>query len=445
VYCASHGNDISPSPSATAEQLEKVLSAVPAGIVFFELDPQPRVQYANDRLYDIFGLPRGDGSALVAYVARMAGVDPDLLIEVRSLRPAEPGREPWSRVFPVTRADGSRFWIRAIMAKRLQGEGEPPVYSCVVTDVTQQVLTERAFNRQRDLYRLVMEDLDEVLFEYDIDADTMHFYNVSGLSHGVYEVMTGYTAYVRRGTFIAPEFIEDYLSILHGATRSDTTSTYDLRANLIGDEMRWWRNTYKLVGGEDGTVQRVIGLVREATEEQLLKERLEAERELAQNLEERASTDVVTGLLNRRALKERVESVLAERQRAAFLMLDLDDFKGVNDELGHQMGDRLLGDLGAALKHLFRAGDVIGRLGGDEFVVFLPGVNQYSAAAARAEAIIAAVAEVREQLGIDRAIGISIGIAMAPTDGHDFQTLYASADSALYTAKEQGKDRFIFS
>lgn len=425
-------------------QVEQVLGSVPAGIAFFDLDDQElHIYYANDHLYDIFGVLFGDEEELRVCAAALTHETPDLLPALLELAPGYQ-KTPWTRVLHTTRCDGSGFWVQMVVMAQPRTAAGLPSYSCMMMDVTNQVLTEKAFNRQRDLYRLVMEDIEEIIFEYDIAPDTMHLYNAHGLSRGVFEVTTDYVTYVRSGNMVAEGYVESYLEMLHPQRSFVGTSIFDFNANLIGDEFRWWRSVYKVIAGDDGEPKRVIGLVREVTEEQRLKKQLREEHELARNLEAQASIDSATGLLNRRVLKIRIEGSLLEHQRAAFLMLDLDDFKGVNDQLGHQMGDAVLLQLGKALKEICRDTDIVGRLGGDEFVVFLSGVNQYSAAAGKAEAIIDAMQKICEELGLERSLGISVGIAMAPADGLDFQSLYASADDALYLAKAQGKDRFVF-
>lgn len=423
---------------------EQVLGSVPAGIAFFDLDDRRlHIHYANARLYDIFGVLFGEEDELCARATALTHETPSLFPELLELTPGYQ-KTPWTRILHTTRYDGSGFWVQMVVTAQLRVDNGPHSYSCVMMDVTNQVLTERAFNRQRDLYRLLMEDVEEIIFEYDIGPDTMHLYNARGLSRGVFEVTTDYIAYVCNGDMLAEEYTESYIEMLRPRGSFAGTDIFDFNANLIGDEFRWWRSVYKVISDEGGEPKRVIGLIREVTEEQRLKEQLREEHELARNLETQASIDSATGLLNRRVLKIRIEESLLDHQRAAFLMLDLDDFKGVNDQMGHQMGDAVLLKLGQALKELCRDTDIVGRLGGDEFVVFLSGVNQYSAAASKAEAIIGSMKKICDELRLERRLGISVGVAMAPADGLDFQNLYASADDALYLAKAQGKDRFVF-
>jgi diguanylate cyclase (GGDEF)-like protein len=152
-----------------------------------------------------------------------------------------------------------------------------------------------------------------------------------------------------------------------------------------------------------------------------------------------ASHDVLTGLANRSLLREYVESALAAmtwtERRMGLILLDLDRFKEVNDTLGHHYGDALLQQVGPRLRLALREGDSIARLGGDEFVVVLAQIDGADEAVAIAERMkdVLAAPFVVDSLNLD--VQASIGIAVSPEDGGDFDTLLQHADIAMYTAK----------
>jgi diguanylate cyclase (GGDEF)-like protein len=159
----------------------------------------------------------------------------------------------------------------------------------------------------------------------------------------------------------------------------------------------------------------------------------------------RAKHDALTGLLNRGGLMEAVDSGLTAAARngkpLALLFLDLDNFKGVNDTFGHAVGDRLLKSVADRLKRELCAGDVAARIGGDEFVV-LAAAPTDEQATARGQLLIGAIASTYPLGdGISAAVGVSIGIAMAPEHGIDPEGLLAVADAALYEAKSSGKSQ----
>src|SRR6185295_9930355 len=124
----------------------------------------------------------------------------------------------------------------------------------------------------------------------------------------------------------------------------------------------------------------------------------------------------------------------------SILFCDMDRLKRINDELGHDTGDRVLRQVGMALRRSLRAQDMIGRYGGDEFVVVLPNLTRETAFD-RADALVNAIQTLNESLPDDLAIGLSVGIATYPFDAADYHTLVKVADQAMYLAKNAGGGR----
>src|SRR4030042_2954719 len=171
-------------------------------------------------------------------------------------------------------------------------------------------------------------------------------------------------------------------------------------------------------------------------------------RQFERKLAEMATHDSLTGLPNRILLGDRFTVALAlsrrTRSRLAVLMLDLDRFKAVNDSMGHDVGDKLLKAVGKRLEVTMRKSDTVARIGGDEFVLLLPQIPHEDGAAKFAQRILDAFREPFVFNGYRPAITTSIGIAVYPEGGKDLQRLVENADTAMYRAKEQGRDNYRF-
>jgi diguanylate cyclase (GGDEF)-like protein/PAS domain S-box-containing protein len=156
--------------------------------------------------------------------------------------------------------------------------------------------------------------------------------------------------------------------------------------------------------------------------------------------------DHLTELPNRSLFFDRLNMALAQAQRdthrLAILMLDLDEFKKVNDTHGHNIGDKLLQSVAHRLIHMFRKGDTIARLGGDEFVLLLPEIPHADVARNVAERVIHSFQKPFELDDLKIAITASIGISFYPDDGEDADTLVKNADIAMYWAKQQGRNQW---
>ncbi|MGH7161734.1 MAG: putative bifunctional diguanylate cyclase/phosphodiesterase, partial [Acetobacteraceae bacterium] len=160
-----------------------------------------------------------------------------------------------------------------------------------------------------------------------------------------------------------------------------------------------------------------------------------------------ARHDALTGLANRVLLRERLEEALARARRAdpcAVLFLDLDHFKCINDSQGHPTGDRLLRGIALRMRQIVRETDMIARLGGDEFAIIQESIRQPADATALATRLVEELGRPFELDAQQVTIGVSIGIAVAPQDGEDADTLLKNADIALYRAKAEGRGRYRF-
>ncbi|KAA0597839.1 diguanylate cyclase (GGDEF)-like protein [Azospirillum lipoferum] len=157
--------------------------------------------------------------------------------------------------------------------------------------------------------------------------------------------------------------------------------------------------------------------------------------------------DTLTGLPNRQLLADRATAALAlagrTRQPVTLMFLDIDRFKTVNDSLGHAVGDRLLVEVATRLKQLFIEGDTLARLGGDEFVALLPGCDA-AHASLLAERVLTTLSVPMTVADLTLTPTASIGIAVHPNDGMDFDTLLRQADAAMYRAKQAGRNRCHF-
>jgi len=168
----------------------------------------------------------------------------------------------------------------------------------------------------------------------------------------------------------------------------------------------------------------------------------------AEKLSHFAMHDALTGLANRRLLQDRIEHALSraarDQQQVGVVLLDLDHFKNVNDNHGHDLGDRLVQAVAGRLQHAMRAGDTVARLGGDEFVVLLPGIASETEMLTAVERVLVAVDGVYPLERYELHVSASIGVAVYPRDGRDAASLLKNADTAMYRAKESGRDRFQF-
>ena len=175
-----------------------------------------------------------------------------------------------------------------------------------------------------------------------------------------------------------------------------------------------------------------------------LADKLEQKTREVTDMKSKSRQDALTGLWNRIYTEEAVNEMIAQGAKGALFMIDMDNFKAINDNYGHIAGDQTLKMFADTLRSLSGKDDVLCRIGGDEFVVFIKDVTSKSLLGSRASDIIADLTEKLEQCKFETNSSVSIGIAQTPRDGMDFNKLYNSADKALYYVKQNGKNSYHF-
>ena len=163
-------------------------------------------------------------------------------------------------------------------------------------------------------------------------------------------------------------------------------------------------------------------------------------------LEDKADTDLLTGLTNKLATERKIKDYMAKNpnSQSMLFILDVDNFKKINDTMGHAFGDEVLRSLGLQITAIFRASDIIGRVGGDEFMIFLKGIHDEEAIRKEAKKVENFFRSFQAGEYVKYVATASIGVAIFPQEGSDFESLYKAADQGLYKAKKRGKNQLAF-
>ncbi|MFN8639512.1 MAG: EAL domain-containing protein [Dehalococcoidia bacterium] len=215
--------------------------------------------------------------------------------------------------------------------------------------------------------------------------------------------------------------------------------------NAVTDDLRFTRRDGS-AGFMSLTVSRVVNENGEPSGHLLVGTDITQRRELEEQLRHQALHDPLTDLANRALFRDRLEHALSrfnvDEHSLAVLFIDLDDFKGVNDSMGHQMGDRVLAATGARLHAALRPTDTLARLGGDEFAILLEDVTEDEASRV-ADLLTQELARPLEIEGIELQLGASVGVALPLAEQEGADDLLRNADIAMYAAKERGKGRAV--
>ncbi len=287
------------------------------------------------------------------------------------------------------------------------------------------------FNRitYKDLFNTVAELTEEWFWIYDVTMKTIQFFGKGREILGLVAERCPFPSYVVDSGMVYEEDLKAFMhfdSNLKSGIEEDTEVRF-IQPNGI---MRYYRITYKTIYNKDGAPLFSIGKTYDIDKQK--------------KLEVLSKTDALTNCLNKIATENAVKDILSSQEPSchAIFLIDVDDFKSVNDELGHYFGDITLSEIGKNLHANFRGADIIGRIGGDEFLVFVKNLSDPAIIKEKAAAIANAFKNTYTGEKGDYKISGSIGVALYPKHATTYEGLYKCADKALYSAKMSGKDRF---
>ncbi len=251
-----------------------------------------------------------------------------------------------------------------------------------------------------------------------------------------------YTEYIELWTneLIDPDQIDTYLkhespNMLLEFFEQGETEIHRNGCIQIDGKTRWVRATTSL--RKDEATGDIIAVISVADD---IHDVVEKERALRA----KAELDPLTGLYNKKATEKYIKRHLAEQKTGVLFMVDLDNFKAINDNFGHTYGDEVLKEVCNILLGSFRNDDIVGRVGGDEFMVFVKNCTNPFEITRMAEKIRKQLHKTYMQNGIEIVISCSIGIALAENTGKSFAQLYSEADIAMYACKNENKNGFAF-
>lgn len=332
-------------------------------------------------------------------------------------------------------------WIEARYTTVFSSMHEP--VSAIVTfdDVTEQLEKEMVYhkwqqsltNRPVDSYTLFRCNLSKNAF-FDSCEGSLIDLSFADNKQDFGELAGGYAGRVYQ------EDREKYLAfvnsdaMLAGYYRGRRADALEYREVQADGTLRWLQLSVELVEYPNSRDVEVYLMYEDINDAKL--------KEL--QTREQAETDPLTGVLNRTTFAARMDEILSAArvgEQHALMLVDIDDFKRVNDTYGHDAGDRVLRDLTTLIRTTLRRDDLVGRLGGDEFFVFLRNMPGKEVAAAKAGQICGLKVHLP---GTDTPITVSVGVAMSPGDGRCFEELYKKSDTALYRQKAAGKNGFQF-
>ncbi len=286
-------------------------------------------------------------------------------------------------------------------------------------------------------YRLAVDGVNDGIWDWDNEKNAIF---ISGrcraiLGYTENELPSKLEAWVK---IVHPDDKEKFLKAVESYLSGTSKEHFqmEIRFKTGAGDHKWVLIKGKSIINDDGIVTRVAGSLTDINDRKLAEEKIH----------QMAYYDNLTGLPNRTLLLDRFSiasaNALRKKRMVAIYFLDLDNFKTINDTLGHVYGDELISEVGKYLKDQMRRGDTIARLGGDEFIIMQPNIREVGEVTRMASRLLDSFKQPWMLQGREFYVTASIGITFFPDDGQEMQTLMKHADTAMYRAKELGKNNF---
>ncbi|MBE5882631.1 MAG: diguanylate cyclase [Lachnospiraceae bacterium] len=396
------------------EVLQALVSNMRTGVGLFELKTEDiKVLYLNQAFFDRVGIGKTNFPEIPAPVRECVQAGKVLEQKIQIKRP-----------------DGTIVWFAVKQAPITNPSTEGRVVLLIMRDITDKIENEQKMKELEKMneelmmrearYRVLAETVQGILFEYFPKQDTMAFsYN---LPHNKKtREITGYSSYAKKNPIVHSDHLPAFTRVLQGAVAAEREGELEYLSAISGGGYRWHRAYYKSVVGVDGKVASVMGRITDIHAEVLEREKMNYQ----------AQIDGLTGLYRKEIVFDKMTEFVKEAPEAEFYfsLIDLDDFKAINDQYGHQYGDKVLKEAADTILDIYAEDSIVGRFGGDEFIALTKNVMKN---------------DVMRKAGelIDK-VPCSVGIV--PWEkGMDVTDIFDWADDNMYEAKRNGKGSVCF-
>ncbi|MBD5128686.1 MAG: diguanylate cyclase [Ruminococcaceae bacterium] len=394
--------------------LRRTVRHIPLGVGVFRLQDERIVPvYLSDNIYSIFRISYDNSEEAENMTRRF--------IKAVTFEDGAEGDYTLDSVHD----DGSRFWLN-ISYRILSENGETLLYAAV-SDITERIESRRRAEVQEQMYQVLLEETGTIVFNYDLENDSLSYMRHSYDSGNEFVTVENISEDPDGFTLILPEFRPGFVSLLKSLSEKAGSQEIPVKIDVDGYPRRY-KAFFKSVCDAEGGIFEIIGKIEDVDDEMARLESIQA----------KAMYDsLCVNIYNKATTEELIKAELERSTGGALLMLDVDDFKSINDSLGHMFGDEFLKRFATTVKTTFRDTDIVGRYGGDEFFVFMPHATA-ALAEKKGEQVLQKIKEI--EVPMESGVKSSIGVAAVNPDNRSYKQLLKQADSALYQAKNNGKN-----
>lgn len=336
--------------------------------------------------------------------------------------------------YRIPTKDGRMLWVMDKIQLYTGSDGIEYL-SSVIMDVSQTKAEQEKLRLTLERHKIILDQTNDIIFEWDIALDQIYYSHNWIKKFGYQPISRDISKRIPQASHIMPEDMPHFIRLREQTLTGLPYNETELRIANADGRYIWCRLRATTQFNDEGKPVKAVGVILD----------IDGEKRRAQDLLEQAERDNLTHLYNKNAARRRIDQFITQlgpKDRSAMLIIDLDNFKSVNDNFGHMFGDAVLMETAGHLKKIFRAQDIIARIGGDEFLVYIHKLSGPDRLPVKAEQVVSSIQEILADQLHQQPLSCSVGAACCPTDASGFQELYQCCDQALYNAKARGKNQY---
>lgn len=417
------------------EYFENIYNSLSCGVIHYKLIPQFTLSNINKKALEILGYTKKE--FFEKKRCELNDLNPKYESFAQRIKKKENQLqfgESFSYDFEVVLKGKEPKWIHCTQEIILDVFGKP-LHQKVLTDITQEKLLQEKLILSETRNKLLLEQTDAITFEWNFKKKMIEFFNNSENKYGINNKYDNFPKGFVNSNIVYEKDRESLLDAFEKIENENKDYNQEFRIVGPNEKTIWFEIVFIRLNDEAGKIKKILGLLKNINNYKKKIEQAESE----------ARRDSLTGLYNRQHFEKISNEVIEDGKNGAMFIIDIDNFKKVNDSRGHLVGDEVLKNVSNILTNVFREKDIIGRTGGDEFAILLKGKIDLNIILKKAKEIINNVLELSKKAYKEKEVSVSVGVCMFDDlsvkncETEIFNVLYEKSDKAMYNSKRNGK------
>ncbi|WP_317368260.1 diguanylate cyclase [uncultured Tyzzerella sp.] len=414
-------------------ELNSIINSVPGGVIKIICDKDLKILFANEGFYDLTGYSKYEytqnfDNKLIDIIEKQ---DRQYILD--KIKEAKKLKGKLNIECKIIKKDNIKNCI-SLTGEYLEDFNGIPIYQCIAIDINEYKKILSDLELEKEQYDIIFNISNEIIFEYYIDGDILDISERYKETFNVDFEKQGFIKNIIKTRSIHKDDLRKFIESIKNINEYNGSFSEEIRIKNKEGSYNWALYQGFIINDSDGNTHKIVGKI---TNIDKFKKEIE-------ELKEKSIRDPLTKVYNKVAIENIVNEAIKKDPKNSHVLfiIDIDDFKGINDTFGHIFGDAVLKSISSSIKKICAEQEFVARIGGDEFVLFLQKVDNFEYIINMAENVCNVFRKTYEIKNIGHKISASVGISIYPQDGNNYTEILEKADIAVYHAKNEGKDQY---